>query len=111
MQSKFRNCRNDNVDLCFDRYGVRQAAERSGAYLFLPDGDAVPIQIENTIVNVIQGPIMSSVTVQLPYVRHTATLYSSTGTFDRHCAKALKGHAKKNILEFLLNNSKFQKFK
>ncbi|RZC36724.1 alpha-mannosidase 2 [Asbolus verrucosus] len=67
------------VHLDFAKYGVRQTAERSGAYLFLPDGDAVPIQIENTIVNVIEGPIMSSVTVQLPYVRHIVTLYNSPG--------------------------------
>lgn len=63
----------------FLRYGVRNTAERSGAYLFLPDGDAVPISIENTIVNVIEGPILSSVTVQLPFVRHTVTLYNSPG--------------------------------
>jgi alpha-mannosidase II len=67
------------VHLDFAKYGVRQAVERSGAYLFLPDGDAVPIQIENTIVNVIEGPIVSSVTVQLPYIRHIVTLYSSPG--------------------------------
>ncbi|EFA06316.1 alpha-mannosidase 2 [Tribolium castaneum] len=67
------------VHLDFAKYGVRQSEERSGGYLFLPDGDAIPIQIENTIVNVIQGPIVSAVTVQLPYVRHTVTLYSSTG--------------------------------
>lgn len=39
----------------------------------------MPIDIENVIVNVIQGPIMSSVTVQLPYVHHTATLYNTPG--------------------------------
>ncbi|XP_060536226.1 alpha-mannosidase 2-like [Cylas formicarius] len=69
------------VHLDFAKYGVRQRhnTERSGAYLFLPDGDAVPLKVENTIVNVIEGPIMSSVTVQLPYVHHKAVLYSTPG--------------------------------
>ncbi|KAJ8936612.1 hypothetical protein NQ314_012227 [Rhamnusium bicolor] len=67
------------VHLDFAKYGVRVRpnTDRSGAYLFLPDGDAVSLQIENVAVNVIEGPIMSSVTIQVPYVRHTATLYNT----------------------------------
>lgn len=57
----------------------RPNQETSGAYIFLPNGDAVPLQIENVAVNVIEGPIVSSVTVQLPYVHHTAALYNSPG--------------------------------
>lgn len=64
------------------RYGVKQAVEKSGAYLFLPDGDAVPLPIESTVVNVIKGTILSSVTVQLPYVKHIVTLYNSNGKFS-----------------------------
>lgn len=60
---------------------MRQAVEKSGAYLFLPDGDAVSLHIESTVVNVIKGPIISSVIVQLPYVKHIATLYNSIGKF------------------------------
>lgn len=67
------------VHLDFAKYGVRQSSEKSGAYLFLPDGDAVPIQVQNSIVKVIQGPIYSSVLVQLPYVDHTVTLINSGG--------------------------------
>nr|CAH7768407.1 unnamed protein product [Callosobruchus chinensis] len=69
------------VHLDFAKYGARLQgySERSGAYLFLPDGDAVPLQIENTVVNVIEGPVMSSVLVQLPYVQHSVTLYNSSG--------------------------------
>ncbi|KAG5876746.1 hypothetical protein JTB14_033078 [Gonioctena quinquepunctata] len=63
------------------RYGIRVKtnSERSGAYLFLPDGDAVPFQLENIIVNVIEGSILSSVFLQLPYVHHSTTLYNTTG--------------------------------
>lgn len=67
------------VHLDFVKYGARYGEERSGAYLFLPDGDATSLQIENTIVKVIEGPILSSVTVQLPHVLHTVTLFNTTG--------------------------------
>ncbi|XP_030764706.1 alpha-mannosidase 2 isoform X1 [Sitophilus oryzae] len=69
------------VHLDFAKYGVafRQNSDRSGAYLFLPDGQAIEIKAENTIVNVIEGPIMSSVTVQLPHVKHKAILYNTPG--------------------------------
>lgn len=64
------------------RYGVASGrGDRSGAYLFLPDGDATAVKIENTIVNVIEGPILSSVTVQLPYVLHKAVLYNTPGNW------------------------------
>ncbi|KAF5280266.1 hypothetical protein FQR65_LT03074 [Abscondita terminalis] len=67
------------VHLDFVKYGARFGMERSGAYLFLPNGDATPIQIENTIVKVLEGPVLSFVTVQLPYVLHTLTLFNTTG--------------------------------
>ncbi|XP_050305536.1 alpha-mannosidase 2 [Anthonomus grandis grandis] len=68
------------VHLDFAKYGVaNRPSDRSGAYLFLPDGDAVELKIENTIVNVVEGPILSSVTVQLPYVLHRAVLYNTPG--------------------------------
>lgn len=67
------------VHLDFAKYGVRQAAERSGAYLFLPDGDAVPLKTENTIVKIVQGIVFSSVQVQIPYIHHTVYLYNTPG--------------------------------
>lgn len=68
------------VHLDFVQYGARQDKERSGGYLFLPDEtDPSPIRVANTIVNVIEGPIYSSVIVELPYIHHTVTLYNSTG--------------------------------
>lgn len=69
------------VHLDFAKYGVaiRHNSETSGAYLFIPNGDAVPVLSENVVVNIIEGPIMSSVLVQLPYVQHSAILYNTTG--------------------------------
>ncbi|CAG9763918.1 unnamed protein product [Ceutorhynchus assimilis] len=68
------------VHLDFAKYGVAQRQnDRSGAYLFLPDGDATELKVENAVVNTIEGPILSSVTVQLPYVLHKAVLYNTPG--------------------------------
>ncbi|KAB0803931.1 hypothetical protein PPYR_00901 [Photinus pyralis] len=67
------------VHLDFVKYGARYGEERSGAYLFLPDRDASPIAIENTVVKVVEGPLVSFVSVQLPNVHHTTTLYNTPG--------------------------------
>lgn len=67
------------VHLDFAKYGVRHTAERSGAYLFLPDGEASEIRSENTVVRIVEGPIYSSVMVQLPFLQHTVTLYNTPG--------------------------------
>lgn len=67
------------VHLDFAKYGVKHIQETSGAYLFMPDGDALPIKIDNVIVNVVEGPIVSFVILQLPYVHHTVRLYNTPG--------------------------------
>lgn len=69
------------VHLDFAKYGARHTAERSGAYLFLPDGEASEIKSENTLIQIIEGPIYSAVIVQLPFTQHTATLYNTPGNF------------------------------
>lgn len=61
----------------FCRYGTRRSGDKSGAYLFLPDGAAKVMAVERPYVRVIQGKIVSYVQVHLPYVKHTVTLKSS----------------------------------
>lgn len=58
------------VHLEFLKYGARLAVERSGAYLFLPDGPASPLRIGNPAVLVVQGNLESSVTTGLPFAIH-----------------------------------------
>lgn len=59
------------IHLEFLRYGAVRGAERSGAYLFLPDGIAVPMkQPASTTVLHTNGNLESSVTVGLPFVIH-----------------------------------------
>lgn len=55
----------------FLKYGARRGGERSGAYLFLPDGMAVPISAPtSTTVLVTTGNLESSVATGLPFVVH-----------------------------------------
>lgn len=64
---------NDNfpIHLEFLKYGARRGAERSGAYLFLPDGIAVSITpTTSTTVLVTTGILESSVATGLPFVIH-----------------------------------------
>lgn len=66
-----------DMKLEFVRYGTRRSGDKSGAYLFLPDGMAQVMPVENPYVRIIEGKIVSYVQVRLPYVKHTVTLKSS----------------------------------
>ena len=68
----------------FVAYDSRKGPSRSGAYLFLPDGDAQAIQPdENHHVLIINGSIRSLVEVHLPFVVHQVVLSSSPGKFKK----------------------------
>jgi alpha-mannosidase II len=66
------------TDIEFVRYGTRPTKERSGAYLFLPDGDAKPIEQKPTI-RVIRGLVASEVHVSFSVVQHVIRLTDSPG--------------------------------
>ena len=61
------------------RYGTRRSGDKSGAYLFLPDGPAKPIPVEGPLVRVVEGKIISYIEVVLAFAIHTVTLKSSPG--------------------------------
>lgn len=64
----------------FVAYGTRKGSTRSGAYLFLPDGDAEVIRPdENHHLVVVNGSLRSTVDVHLPFVVHQVVLHSSAG--------------------------------
>ncbi|KAL4216620.1 Alpha-mannosidase 2x [Mactra antiquata] len=65
----------------FIKYGTKvHSGDRSGAYLFLPDGPAKPYVDDNPpIVTVIQGPIVSEVHVYMDLITHVVRLYNSSG--------------------------------
>lgn len=65
------------IHLSFVRYSTKQGRDKSGAYLFLPDGEAQEIKITNTKVTIVEGKIMSQVIIKFPNVEHSVTIYNS----------------------------------
>lgn len=67
----------DNVPihLEFLKYGARRGAERSGAYLFLPDGIATTFKraVTSTVL-LTKGPLESSVAAGFPFAIHESIL-------------------------------------
>lgn len=61
-------------------YGSRRGQTMSGAYLFLPDGEArVLLPDDDHYIHVVEGPIRSLVEVHMPFVDHQVVLHSSPG--------------------------------
>lgn len=75
----------DNVPihLEFMKYGARRGAERSGAYLFLPDGIATPLKraVTGTVL-LTQGPLESSVATGFPFVIHESILRANENAVE-----------------------------
>ncbi|XP_062512302.1 alpha-mannosidase 2-like isoform X2 [Corticium candelabrum] len=68
------------LNMGFVMYGTSSNRDKSGAYLFLPDGDAQPVQDRATFVRVIRGPLIQRVTSFLPRVECEVTFINSPGT-------------------------------
>lgn len=62
------------VHLMFLKYGTRAHGDKSGAYLFLPNGPATSITGFTPVVLVSEGKLESSVSVGLPHVIHQTIL-------------------------------------
>ncbi|KAL1122794.1 hypothetical protein AAG570_003120 [Ranatra chinensis] len=59
------------IHLSFIRYFARPGLERSGAYLFLPEGEAEIINVNNPSVTIVEGKLMSQVIVRLTNIVHS----------------------------------------
>ena len=64
------------------QYGTKSRGDKSGAYLFMPDGEATVIEAHSPLVRIIEGKILSYVEVNTPWAKHTVTLKSSPGKFS-----------------------------
>lgn len=65
------------VHLEFLKYGTRSAnGQKSGAYLFLPDGPATPMQVGTPTVLLSKGEIQQDLTAGLPFAVHENILRS-----------------------------------
>uniref|UniRef100_A0A668AMF6 Alpha-mannosidase n=1 Tax=Myripristis murdjan TaxID=586833 RepID=A0A668AMF6_9TELE len=63
------------VQMQFVTYGTRPSKDKSGAYLFLPDGKAKPYnQKEPPVVRVVEGPLFSEVVAHYQFAVSTHTL-------------------------------------
>ncbi len=79
-----------DVVIEFVAYGTRNRGDKSGAYLFLPDGPAKPLLTgdRRPLVKVVEGKIVSTVDVHLPFCKHTVTVKSSPGKMFFWCVCA-----------------------
>ncbi|XP_013915232.1 PREDICTED: alpha-mannosidase 2 [Thamnophis sirtalis] len=72
--------KNYRVKLDFAWYGTTSNRDKSGAYLFLPDGEAKPYVFSDPpIIRVTHGIIFSEVTTFFSHVTHTVRLYKVHG--------------------------------
>ncbi|XP_056601181.1 alpha-mannosidase 2 [Triplophysa dalaica] len=68
------------VKVEFVWYGTTNKKDKSGAYLFLPDGDAtIYSSSQPTMIRVTKGPVFSEVTTTFPHITHTLRLYNIQG--------------------------------
>ncbi|KAG9352329.1 hypothetical protein JZ751_020742 [Albula glossodonta] len=68
------------VHMEFLVYGTRPSKDKSGAYLFLPDGKAKPYsQREPPIVRVVEGPLFSEVAAHYQHFTQTIRIHNVPG--------------------------------
>eukprot|EP00795_Rhopilema_esculentum_P003716 gene3716-14989_t len=63
------------MEVKYMTYGTRNQMDKSGAYLFLPDGAANEITVSNPLVIVTRGKVYSEVRVQLQYATAISRIY------------------------------------
>jgi hypothetical protein len=61
------------------RYGTRHSGDKSGAYLFLPDGPGRVSAVSKSPVRVVEGRLRAYVEVRQGWNTHRATLLNSPG--------------------------------
>ncbi|XP_036400375.1 alpha-mannosidase 2x isoform X2 [Megalops cyprinoides] len=68
------------VQMEFLVYGTRPSKDKSGAYLFLPDGKAKPYsQREPPVVRVVEGPLFSEVVAHYQHFQQTIRIHNVPG--------------------------------
>ncbi|XP_043980945.1 alpha-mannosidase 2x [Gambusia affinis] len=68
------------IQMQFMTYGTRPSKDKSGAYLFLPDGKPKPYnQKEPPAVRVVEGPLFSEVVAQYQHFQQTVRIHNVPG--------------------------------
>uniref|UniRef100_A0A8C8BG03 mannosyl-oligosaccharide 1,3-1,6-alpha-mannosidase n=1 Tax=Otus sunia TaxID=257818 RepID=A0A8C8BG03_9STRI len=83
-------------------YGTRTSKDKSGAYLFLPDGEAKPYTPKDPpVVRVTEGPLFSEVTSYYQHVQTVVRLYNVPGveglSLDLSCLVDIRDHINKEL--------------
>ncbi|KAG8575395.1 hypothetical protein GDO81_009541 [Engystomops pustulosus] len=83
-------------------YGTRTSKDKSGAYLFLPDGDAkLYTPKDPPVVRIIDGPFFSEVTCHFQHVQQTMRVYNLPGadglSVDISSLVDIRDHVNKEI--------------
>ncbi|XP_054721646.1 alpha-mannosidase 2x-like [Uloborus diversus] len=69
-----------DIKIKFLKYGTKtKGKDKSGAYLFLPDSEAKPVDYNKPQIRILEGPLMSEVTVILKEVEHHVYFKNSPG--------------------------------
>ena len=55
--------------------------DKSGAYIFMPNGEAEAIEVKERSTFIVQGALVASVLTTLGVVTQRATIYNATGMF------------------------------
>eukprot|EP00090_Calanus_glacialis_P032783 TRINITY_DN5430_c0_g1_i1.p1 TRINITY_DN5430_c0_g1~~TRINITY_DN5430_c0_g1_i1.p1 ORF type:complete len:555 (-),score=152.24 TRINITY_DN5430_c0_g1_i1:333-1997(-) len=63
----------------FMEYGTKARGDKSGAYLFMPDGPGKVKKLSSPLVRIVEGKLRSSVTVVQKWITHIVILNSSPG--------------------------------
>ncbi|XP_030353701.1 alpha-mannosidase 2x isoform X4 [Strigops habroptila] len=94
--------REQRVNSEFLVYGTRTSKDKSGAYLFLPDGEAKPYAPKDSpVVRVTEGPLFSEVASYYQHVQTVVRLYNVPGveglSLDVSCLVDIRDHINKEL--------------
>ncbi|XP_061856079.1 alpha-mannosidase 2x isoform X3 [Colius striatus] len=94
--------REQRVSSEFLVYGTRTSKDKSGAYLFLPDGEAKPYAPKDPpVVRVTEGPLFSEVASYYQHVQTVVRLYKVPGVdglaLDVSCLVDIRDHVNKEL--------------
>ncbi|XP_015744480.2 alpha-mannosidase 2x isoform X2 [Python bivittatus] len=83
-------------------YGTRSTKDKSGAYLFLPDGEAKPyVPKDPPVVRVTEGPFFSEAAIYYQHVQEVVRLYNVPGvdglSLEISCLVDIRDHVNREL--------------
>ncbi|KAM6426156.1 alpha-mannosidase 2x isoform 4-T4 [Liasis olivaceus] len=83
-------------------YGTRSTKDKSGAYLFLPDGEAKPyVPKDPPVVRVTEGPFFSEAAIYYQHIQEVVRLYNVPGadglSLEISCLVDIRDHVNREL--------------